>query len=315
LFIAVIAELLYFDKGFFQLQPLSSLNINQNIATFMQKNLDGNRFLPLYPIWSAFQGIFPYNAPSYYRIQSVGGYLGLLLNDYYLFVDNGINKSSSSSFAAAPTELPLPNPYSPLIDFLSVKYILTEAPISTTLSDGRIKFKEAYSEFNFHIYENLGVNEKFQLVADVITYPSNIAIDKISGLLNSSDLSKTVFIEERKNTAQDFQLGCKDYTVIGTVHTVFYTPNKIRLTADSKCNSILSTSEVFYPGWKATVDGKETEVYKSNIAFRSIYVPQGQHTIEFYYQPTIYYIGGAVSLVSFFAFILVLRKYRQIITT
>lgn len=77
-----------------------------------------------------------------------------------------------------------------------------------------------------------------------------------------------------------------------------YQLNRIRLRINSVCEGILTSSEVYYPGWKASVDGRVVQISRSNTAFRSIFLPKGEHTVEFYYQPTIYYLGGVISLVS-----------------
>jgi hypothetical protein len=309
--ILVVVELISFDKKFFRLQDLPTDQLNKKVVEFLQNNLSGNRMLALYPTWSAFQASYSYNAGTNYNIQTIGGYVPLLLSDYFKFIDNAVNASKNSSFPSNPTEIPIPNPYSPLIDFLSVKYILTEGNMGTVFK-GNIKFKEVMSEPAFHIYENLNMLEKYRLVSNIKTYPKGIDISQIPYLFSDKDLSKTVMIEQRQGNTPDFQLDCKEGDIPGDVKIINFSANKIQLQANAKCNSILSTSEIYYPGWIAKVDGMETTIYKSNLAFRSIYMPSGIHTVEFYYRPTIYYFSGIISFISLMLVLMLIRFRKKV---
>jgi len=57
-------------------------------------------------------------------------------------------------------------------------------------------------------------------------------------------------------------------------------------------------SDNYYPGWKAYVDGEETQIYRTNYTFRSIFLPKGMHSIIFKYQPESLKIGIAISVGS-----------------
>jgi hypothetical protein len=39
-------------------------------------------------------------------------------------------------------------------------------------------------------------------------------------------------------------------------------------------------SESFYPGWKAWIDDRPTEIHRTDIAFRGVVVPQGKHRVR-----------------------------------
>lgn len=54
-------------------------------------------------------------------------------------------------------------------------------------------------------------------------------------------------------------------------------------------------SECFFPGWKASVDGQETEIELFEDTFPSINVPAGTHTVTFWYAPTSFFWGAGVS--------------------
>ena len=51
-------------------------------------------------------------------------------------------------------------------------------------------------------------------------------------------------------------------------------------------NSLLTVSEVLFPGWKAWVDGKPAEMFKGNHALRTLFVPSGNHLLEFRFEPS-----------------------------
>ncbi len=79
-----------------------------------------------------------------------------------------------------------------------------------------------------------------------------------------------------------------------------YDIDKIEIEGELFTNSLLVLSDVYYPaGWKAYVDGKETEIYKTNYAFRGIFMRPGRHKIEFVFRPRSFKIGLITSISAF----------------
>ena len=54
-------------------------------------------------------------------------------------------------------------------------------------------------------------------------------------------------------------------------------------------------SEIWYPGWTATVDGKETEVFRVNYILRAIRVPEGRHDVVLTFDPKTVKLTEAVA--------------------
>ena len=54
-------------------------------------------------------------------------------------------------------------------------------------------------------------------------------------------------------------------------------------------------SEVCYPGWKAMLDGRPTEIQPFEQTFLSISVPPGNHQVEFRFTPVSFWIGLAIT--------------------
>jgi hypothetical protein len=50
-------------------------------------------------------------------------------------------------------------------------------------------------------------------------------------------------------------------------------------------NSLVTFSEVVFPGWKAFLDGQPAPLFTADHVFRAVYVPAGSHQVEFSYQP------------------------------
>ncbi len=62
--------------------------------------------------------------------------------------------------------------------------------------------------------------------------------------------------------------------------------------------SLLVLDELFYPGWKATVDGRPAKIYRANVISRTVVVPPGRHIVSFRYRPTYFVAGLLISLAS-----------------
>ncbi|MDQ3855158.1 MAG: YfhO family protein, partial [Chloroflexota bacterium] len=63
-----------------------------------------------------------------------------------------------------------------------------------------------------------------------------------------------------------------------------YSPQEIQLEVRAGSDAMLALSEVYYPIWRAYVDGQRTEVYAADHAFRAVKVPQGRHTVVMRYE-------------------------------
>lgn len=195
-----------------------------------------------------------------------------------------------------------------LLDLMGVKFILnkteSEAADYGTFPDNI--YKLIYHDGSYQIYENKEVLPRAFLASEYIVLTDRQKIvDKIFD--SSFDLKKTLILEEdpKMEFVQD-----KD----ASVKIDRYGNNNVLMSTSSKTNMLLFLSDTHSPEWKARVDGKETELYRANFAFRAVSVPAGNHSVEFYYWGESFYNGLKISLISFLVLIisyLVLRKYEK----
>jgi hypothetical protein len=91
-----------------------------------------------------------------------------------------------------------------------------------------------------------------------------------------------------------------------------YEPERIHLKVNASGRVLLVTSENFYPGWKATVNGKDADVFEVDGALRAVVVPTGASDVEFRYAPFSIRIGGILTLLSigFVGFVAISARKR-----
>jgi uncharacterized membrane protein YfhO len=76
-----------------------------------------------------------------------------------------------------------------------------------------------------------------------------------------------------------------------------YDDDKISLKARASGKNFLFLGDNYVPvGWKATIDGNETKIFKVNHGFRGIVVPEGEHSIEFVFEPASWVLSKNIAL-------------------
>ena len=55
---------------------------------------------------------------------------------------------------------------------------------------------------------------------------------------------------------------------------------------------------LFLPGWEASVNDEEVEIFRANFLFRAVRVPVGRSVVDFRYQPRSHDLGKLASLLG-----------------
>lgn len=82
------------------------------------------------------------------------------------------------------------------------------------------------------------------------------------------------------------------------VKIVRYEMNEIEVKVSTKANGMLFLSEVNYPAWKATVDGKDAQIYKAFTTLRAVEVPAGEHAVVMRYESDAFKTGSMITLAT-----------------
>ena len=99
----------------------------------------------------------------------------------------------------------------------------------------------------------------------------------------------------------------------GQVLDVVRSSNWLRVKANSREDGILVINDSYWPGWKATIDGKEAPIWCADSVVRAVPWPAGRHVLEMTYDPPEVRIGWLISFAGAAAFtaLLVIERSRK----
>jgi uncharacterized membrane protein YfhO len=86
---------------------------------------------------------------------------------------------------------------------------------------------------------------------------------------------------------------------IGKIYLLKDTDEEIIMNTENNKDNVLVVADSYYPGWQATIDGKETEIFPANINQRAIFVGAGQHQIRFKFISQSFETGKKISIIFF----------------
>jgi hypothetical protein len=82
------------------------------------------------------------------------------------------------------------------------------------------------------------------------------------------------------------------------VSIVEYVPSGVHLRVTAPRAGFVVLTDIFYPGWKASVDGRALPVLRADCFFRAVEVEAGTHDVVLRYAPSSFAIGSLISLVG-----------------
>lgn len=87
-------------------------------------------------------------------------------------------------------------------------------------------------------------------------------------------------------------------------------PERVVAEMTSDSAGLLVLADLFYPGWKAEVDGHSAEIFRADGVFRAVALPPGPHRVVFLYQPLSVFIGAALSAAALLVVAALARRGR-----
>lgn len=187
--------------------------------------------------------------------------------------------------------IPVAKPESPWLDFLNVGVLVAE------------KIKEDPAALEKAGWEPVEGGEWMRLYRNTEVRPRCYAASKVRAVANEAEAKKALAeVDFRDEVVVEGQAPAGS---VGPAEVRFesYRDNEVVLRVKAVGPALVVCSETLYPGWRATIDDRETPILRTNRAFRGIAVPAGDHRIRMAFTPTRMYAGGVVTLAAMLAMI------------
>ncbi len=227
---------------------------------------------------------FNENETSFY-LKSIGGYHAAKLRRYQELIDAYISKEMERTFSAIAeaqgdmTQVKGDSIY-PVLNMLNTKYFILP------LQGGQTVPVE-----NPYTYGNAWLVDK-------VTYVDNA--NQELDMMGKIDLRHEA-VADAKFKAQLGEAVAQD--TLSVVRIKSYEPNQVSYEVESGKGGVIVFSEIYYPGWTATVDGVEQELGRVDYVLRALQVKPGKHEVVLSFFPktitrteTIAYVALAILL-------------------
>lgn len=208
--------------------------------------------------------VFNENETSYYH-KSIGGYHAAKLRRYQELIDAYITPQINNVRNAIPTfygDLTQVNGDSiwSVLNMLNAKYFIypgADQPVQNPYAYGNAWFVDKV------VYVD-NANQELDALAKLDLRSEAVADKQFESILG--------------------QAVPQDSTQ--TVELTVYEPNQLTFHVNSDKGGVLVFSDIYYPGWTATVDGSEVEIGRVNYVLRALRVTPGSHEVVLSFFPT-----------------------------
>ena len=219
-----------------------------------------------YRVLNLASNTFNENETSYYH-KSIGGYHAAKLRRYQDLIDNYIAPEMQqlmSALAKAGGDMTKVKGDSifPVLNMLNAKYFIVPlqdnktVPIQNPYVLGNAWFVDKLNYVN-------NANQEFEALGKLNLRHEAVADARFKAVLGEA-------------TPQDST---------SVVKLTAYAPNQLTYEVKSTTGGVMVFSEIYYPEWTATVDGKPVEIGRADYVLRALKVDKGQHQVVLTFDP------------------------------
>ena len=271
-----------------QFIQVSSTDIygNVEVVEFLREHL-GNE----YRFETIHAGSLWPNAPAIWKFSSTLGYSPLIDRRYNEFAAP-LGSQGRRNFSG------LTNSYnSRLFDMMGVRYVISGLPLQEIDPNSDLSMFREVTGLGYNVYENAEALPLAFLVHQAKRVENE---NEAMAILTDEkfDPLETVVLELGPPSTQKNSMAKEqnsDLLVKDEVRIIKRSNNRITFQVSSPQEGYLVVTDVYYPGWKAYIDGMESEIMRANYTFKAVAVPVGNHVVELIFDPVSFKIGALIS--------------------
>lgn len=220
-----------------------------------------------YRVLNFSSGAFNENTTSYFH-KSIGGYHPAKLRRYQEMIDKYIAPEMQTAMQAIANKGGVMSEVDgrklfPILNMLNAKYFIVPLQGNATTS-----IQNPYAQGNGWFVDKLtyvaDANAEYAGVGKIDVSHEAVADKKFEPILGQT--------QTNDSTAR--------------VVLTKYEPNNMTYTVSSTKGGVVVFSEVYYPGWTATIDGQPAELGRVNYILRALNVKAGKHEVVLDFHPT-----------------------------
>ncbi|QQG47036.1 MAG: YfhO family protein [Candidatus Woesebacteria bacterium] len=298
LILLAILEIFYFGWKFTPFSPRDYVFPETPILNFLESQPK--------PFRVTGAKVIPSNMRMAYSLETPEGYdtfHPLNMSRFVAAINSGNTKSVTGRYGIVDNDI------SPLLDLINTKYYLAlKSDPNLNRFDSK-RFKKIFEDKSVLIFES-----KNYLPRAFMVYDWEIEKDDIKALNKLLDpkypFSQKIILNSEVNSIKPSKISDNK------INYLKYSEQESILSVESKNDGMLFVSDSYYPGWHAYIDNTDTKIIKSDIAFRSIAIPQGKHIVKFIYKPDSFNNGLKISLISLillFAIFVIYTRLKSLV--
>lgn len=287
--IVAVVELLRFGWKYTPFSPANLIFPNTPIFQFLENDNGIHRVSP--------GNVVPMNMLMPYGIESVSGYDAVYPIWWARLL--AVIRSNDPNNVTLSYYAPFDKYESKWFDILNNKYLIAynSEKENKKNSDNDLyekiskldKFDEIYSDKSVAIFKNNKFTSRSFFVTE---WEHKSDEDILKALVDPNfQFNNKVFVDRDINLNQSKENN-------SNVSYKYYSAEKSNIVVHTDKDGLLFVSDSWYPGWKAKIDGMDTQIIRANYAFRAVPLIAGDHEVEFFYDPESLRLGSYLSLFS-----------------
>jgi len=195
-----------------------------------------------------------------YHFNAIGGYHPAKLDLYNDIITRQLSKGNMEVF-----------------DMLNTKYFIVQNP----------QTGKPQAQLNPNAFGNCWLVKGIKFVENA---------DQEMAALDNTDLKDTAVVE---NKFRSKITSTPKYDSVAYIKLVENKNDVIDYRFSAPSPQFAVFSEVYYPkGWNVTIDGTKADYVKTDYVLRGMYIPAGNHNIEFRFEPQSFYTGRLISIIA-----------------
>ena len=238
-----------------------------------------------YRVLNFASGAFNENNTSYFH-KSIGGYHPAKLRRYQEMIDKYIAPEMQAAMQAIGSKGGVMSEVDgrklfPVLNMLNAKYFIVPLQGNATTS-----IQNPYAQGNGWFVDKLtyvaDANAEYAEVGKIDVSHEAVADKKFEAVLGNTQANDST----------------------ASVVLTKYEPNSLTYTVNSAKGGVVVFSEVYYPGWSATIDGQPAELGRVNYILRALNVKAGKHEVVLEFHPSSISTTETIAYVALVALLL-----------